>query len=265
MFTGQVVKSIFKQCIDDRCPQIAASLAYATLLALIPLTVLVYKVYTTAFIDPVWQMKAQEFVFESLSPTTAEQVRQYLFDSAIHASSINLIGFFMLLISVVIMMYTIDTALNSIWKINTPRYLIRRFFVYLALLIFGPLAISFSLFVTTYIVSFPLIASILGESVDKGLFNWLPFVVLWAAFTMLYKWIPDCKVRWLHAFAGATFAVCLFEIAKAGFTLYVSYFPGYELLYGALAAIPLLLIWIYLTWLIVLIGAEIAHFMQVAD
>lgn len=265
MFTSQVVKSIFKQCIDDRCPQIAASLAYATLLALIPLTVLIYKVYTTAFVNPALQLKTQAFIFESLSPSTAKQVQQYLLDGALQAGSINLLGLFMLLISVIIMMYTIDTALNSIWKINTPRNLIRRFFVYLALLIFGPLAISFSLFVSTYIVSLPLIASILGESVDKGLFNWLPFVVLWAAFTMLYKWIPDCKVRWLHAFSGATFAVCLFEIAKGGFTLYVSYFPGYELLYGALAAIPLLLIWIYLTWLIVLIGAEIAHFMQIAD
>jgi membrane protein len=265
MISSKAFKSIFKQSIDDRCPQIAASLAYTTLLALIPLTVLIYTIYTTAFIDPALQLKAQAFVFDSLSPTAAEQVRQYLFESAIQASSINILGLFMLLISVVVMMYTIDTALNSIWKINTPRYLIRRIFVYLALLIFGPFAISFSLFASTYIASLPLIASLLGESVENGLFSWLPFVVLWAAFTMLYKWIPDCKVRWLHAFSGATFAVCLFEIAKTIFTLYVSYFPSYELLYGALAAIPLLLIWIYLTWLIVLIGAEIAHFMQIAD
>lgn len=265
MITSQTFKSIFKQCIDDSCPQIAASLAYATLLALIPLTVLIYKIYTTAFIDPELQLKAHAFVFDSLSPAKAEQVQQYLFESAIQASSLNIIGFFMLLISVVIMMYTIDSALNSIWKINTPRNLIRRIFVYLALLIFGPLAISFSLFISTYIASLPLITSILGESVDNGFFSWLPFVILWAAFTMLYKWIPDCKVRWLHAFSGATFAVCLFEIAKYAFTLYVSYFPSYKLLYGALAAIPLLLMWIYLTWLIVLIGAEIAHFMQTAE
>lgn len=265
MFTGRVLKSIFKQCIDDRCPQIAASLAYATLLALIPLTVLIYKIYTTAFIAPVWQLKAQAFVFESLSPATAEQVRQYLFDSAIQASSINIIGLFMLLISVVVMMYTIDSALNSIWKINTPRYLVRRFFVYLALLVFGPLAISFSLFVSTYVASLPLIAGFLGEAIDDGVFSWLPFVVSWTAFMVLYKWVPDCEVRWLHAFFGATFAVCLLEIAKSAFTLYVSYFQTYELLYGALASIPLLLIWIYLTWLIVLIGAEIAHFMQITD
>ena len=79
---------------------------------------------------------------------------------------------------------------------------------------------------------------------------------------MLYKWIPNCNVSWLNAFSGATLAVFLFEMAKTGFTLYISYFPSYELLYGALAAIPLLLIWIYLTWLIVLIGAEVAHFME---
>ena len=79
---------------------------------------------------------------------------------------------------------------------------------------------------------------------------------------MLYKWVPDCEVRWQHAISGATVAVCLFEISKSVFTFYVSHFPTYEILYGALASIPLLLIWIYLTWLIVLIGAEITHFMK---
>lgn len=265
MFKSQVLKSIFKQCIKDRCPQIAASLAYATLLALIPLTVITYKIYTTAFIEPVWQLKIQAFVFESLSPSTAEQVREYLFNSAIQANSINVIGFFMLLISVIVMMFTIDSALNSIWKINTPRYLMRRIFVYLILLIFGPLAIYFSLFVSTYIASLSLIAEYLGEAIDGAMFNWLPFFVLWIAFTMLYKLVPDCKVKWLHAFSGGTIAVCIFEIAKSIFALYLSYFQTYELLYGALASIPILLIWIYLTWFIVLIGAEIAHFMQIAD
>lgn len=248
--------------MDDHCPQIAASLAYATLLALIPLTVLIYKIYSTAFANLTWQLKAQELIFDSLSPTTVEQVRQYLFDSAAQASGINIIGFVMLFISVVIMMYTIDSALNSIWKINKPRYLVRRVFVYVALLIFGPLAISFSIFVSTYLASLPLITEYLGKTVDNGIFNLLPFVITWVAFTMLYKWVPDCEVKWLHAFSGGSIAACLFEIAKSGFTLYVSYFPTYKLLYGALASIPLLLIWIYLTWLIVLIGAEIAHYMK---
>lgn len=259
---SQVVKNIYKQCIDDRCPQIAASLAYATLLALIPLTVLIYKIFSTAFVNPALQLKTQTFIFENLSPSMAAEVQQYLLEGATQASSLGFFGFFMLLISVIVMMNSIDSALNSIWKINTPRHLMRRVLVYLALLVFGPLAISFSLFVSTYIASLPLISGILGESIDNGFFNWLPFVILWSAFTMLYKWIPNCNVRWLHAFSGATLAVFLFEMAKAGFTLYISYFPSYEILYGALAAIPLLLIWIYLTWLIVLIGAEVAHFME---
>jgi membrane protein len=262
MYTSRVFKNIFKQCIADRCPQIAASLAYATLLALIPLSVLIYKISTTAFIDPDLQIKIQAFVFESLSPSSVEQVRQYLLDSTIQASSINILGLAMLLISVIVTMHTIDSALNSIWKIHSPRNLVRRFVVYLALLIFGPLAISFSLLVSTYVISWYLIAGLFGSSIIVGMLSWLPFVVLWIAFTMLYKWVPDCKVRWLHAFSGATFAVCLLEIAKSGFSLYVSYFQTYELLYGALASIPLLLIWIYLTWFIVLVGAEIAHYMQ---
>lgn len=266
VFNSQVLKSIFKQCIDDHCPQIAASLAYATLLALVPLTVLIYKIYSTAFIDPLWQLKAQTFVFESLSPTTAEQVREYLFNSASQvSSSINIFGLFMLLISVLVMMNTIDSALNRIWKSSTPRHLLHRYLVYLALLIFGPLAIFFSLFSSTYIASLPFIAGFVGEMAEVGIFNWIPFVVLWTAFTMLYKWVPNDEVRWLHAFSGGTFAICIFEVAKSSVALYISYFQTYEILYGALASIPLLLVWIYLTWLIVLIGAEIAHFMQITE
>ena len=265
MLTSEIVKRVFKQCLDDNCPQIAASLAYATLLGLIPLVVIIYKVYTTVLIDPALQMKAQAFVFNSLTPETAEQVRQYLVDSAIKANRINFIGISMLVASVVLLMHTIDTALNGIWKISAPRNLVRRVLVYLALLIFGPLALTFSLFISTYIASLPLIADILDTTIDTHLFSFLPFVISWLAFSFLYKWVPDCEVKWSHAISGATFTVCLLELAKVGFTLYVSNFHTYELLYGALAAIPLLLIWIYLTWLIVLIGAEIAHFMQLEE
>jgi membrane protein len=262
MITSRVFISFVKQCLDDNCPQIAASLAFTTLLTLIPLTALIYKIYSSIFIDVTWQLNAQELVFNSLSPTMAEQVKRYLFESMVHAKGITIIGFVMLFISVVIMMYTIDSALNSIWKIHKPRYLVRRILVYIALLIFGPLAISFSLFASAYLASLPLIAESFGKTVDSSLLNWLPFMITWIAFTMLYRWVPDCEVKWLSAFSGGTIAACLLELAKTGFTLYVSYFPTYEILYGALASIPLLLIWIYFTWLIVLIGAEIAHFMQ---
>lgn len=178
MYKSQVLKSIFQQCVSDRCPQIAASLAYATLLALIPLTVLTYKIYSTAAIDHMWQLKIQSIVFKSLTPDTAEQVKQYIFDSAIHASGMNILGLLMLLISVLVMMNTIDSALNSIWKINTSRHFIHRILVYLALLVFGPLAIFFSLFVSAYIASLPLISGFVGGMIEVGAFNWLPFVVL---------------------------------------------------------------------------------------
>jgi len=255
MYKSRVFKNIFKQCISDRCPQIAALLAYATFLALIPLTVLTYKIYSAASIDQLWQLKIQVFVFDSLTPDTAEQVKNYLFESAIQASSINILGLFMFLISVFIMLSTIDSALNTIWKINTQRHIVHRLLVYLTLLVFGPLAIFFRLFVSTYVASLPLLAGFIGGIVEVGIFNWLPFVTLWLAFTMLYKWVPYFEVSWRHAFSGATIAVCLLEIAKSAFTLYVSYFYTYYFLYCAFASIPLLLIWIYLTLLIVLIGA----------
>lgn len=260
--SSKVLTKLFRECINDRCPQIAASLAYTTLLALIPISILIYKIFSTAFVNSEWLLKVQTFVFESLSPTTSEQVRKYLFESALNSSGINIFGILMLIISAVIMMYTIDSALNSIWKINKPRYLLRRVLVYLLILVFGPLAISFSLFVSTYLASLPVLELLFGKTIDDTMLQWLPFIVIWLAFTMLYKWAPDCEVKWLNAFSGATIAAILFSLAKGIFALYVSYVPTYQILYGALASIPLLLIWLYLTWLTVLFGAEITHFME---
>lgn len=187
MVINHILKSIFKQFVDDRCPQIAAALAYTTLLTLIPLTVLIYKVFSTAFVNPALQVKTQTFIFDSLSPSMAQEVQQYLLDGATQGSSLGLFGIFTLLISVIIMMYTIDTALNSIWKIHSPGYLVRRIFVYLALLIFGPLAISFSLFASTYVASLPLMISIFGESFNHGIFNWLPL--------SFYGWHLPCCIN----------------------------------------------------------------------
>ena len=158
MYQSRVFNSLIRQCLNDRCPQIAASLAYATLLALIPITVFTYKLYSAVSIDHFWQLKIQSLVFESLTPDTAEQVQKYLFESSVNASSINILGLLMLLISVLVMMSTIDVALNTIWKINKSRHLFHRVLVYIALLIFGPLAIFFSLFVSTYVASLPLLS-----------------------------------------------------------------------------------------------------------
>lgn len=265
LYKSLFFKNLLRQIINDRCPQIAASLAYTTLLALIPLAVFMYKLYSAMSINREWQLKIQSFVFESLTPDTAANVQKYLFESAVSASSINYLGLFMLLVSIMLMLNTIDSALNLIWKVKKKRHLLQRILAYIALLTFGPLAIFFSLFVGTYVASLPVISEVVGSMTKVGIFNWLPFFILWLAFTLLYKWVPYCRVRWLHAFSGATVTVCLLEMAKSGFALYVSYVHTYEFIYGALAAIPLLLIWIYCTWLIVLIGAEIAHFMKIAE
>lgn len=260
--SGKVFINLFRQCMKDRCPQIAASLAYTTLLALIPISILIYKIFSSTFVNSEWLLKVQSFVFESLSPATAEQARKYLFESALNANGINIFGILMLIFSAVIMMYTIDSALNSIWKINKPRYIVRRVLVYLLILVFGPLAISISLFVSTYLASLPVLEQLFGKAIDETMPQWLPFVVIWLAFTMLYKWAPDCEVKWQNAISGATVAAILFSLAKGIFALYVSFVPTYQIFYGALASIPLLLIWIYLTWLTVLFGAEITHLME---
>jgi len=254
------IKQLVNQFIDDRCPQTAASLAYTSLLALVPLTIVIYKIFSSGIILPEWGQLLEQFVFNNFTPAVADQVHNFIIDSAIQADGLNFAGILMLLVSVLVMMYTIDKAINNIWRIHRPRHIFRRISVYLLILVFGPIAMASSLFISTYLASLPLISQFMEISIiESDIVQWIPFIVSLVAFTSLYKWVPDVPVSSKHALVGGVIAAVLFDIAKYGFSVYVNSVSSYKLIYGALAAMPLLLIWIYLVWLIVLIGAEISH------
>lgn len=259
-YMHRFLKQFIFQFINDRCPQTAASLAYTSLLALIPLTIVVYKILSSGIILPEWGQLLEQFVFNNFTPAVVDQVHNFIIDSAMQADGLNFAGIFMLLISVLVMMYTIDKAINNIWRIHRPRHILRRVSVYLLILVFGPIAMASSLFISTYLASLPLINQFMEISIiESDIVQWLPFIVSLVAFTSLYKWVPDVAVSSKHALIGGVIAAVLFDIAKYGFSVYVNSVSNYKLIYGALAAMPLLLIWIYLVWLIVLIGAEISH------
>ena len=256
---------IFLHCIRqrflaDRCPQTASSLAYISLLALIPMGVLAYKLLSALHLLPV-VAEIQRLFLHLLTPAVAEQVREYFVYSASHVRGITLFGLLTLCVSVMVMMYTIDVAINRIWHIHKPRHLWRRILVYLTILIFGPLSIALSLVISTYLESVAVIRQLyeLPLPGSSSMVDLLPLLFIPMAFALLYKLVPDTLVPWRHAIMGGLVAGLLFELAKQGFTLYVLHFATYQKLYGALAVIPLLLIWIYLTWAIVLFGAVVSH------
>ena len=157
---------------------------------------------------------------------------------------------------------TVDKSLNRIWRIHTRRKRITSFAVYWMILTLGPVLIGISILATSYIISL-----FSGSGVDTTSFNnlllrALPFVASLAGFLVLYMLVPNTSVKFKHALAGAVLATVLFELAKKGFAIFVIQLPTYEAIYGALAIIPILFVWVYLSWLIVFVGAEVTVCLQ---
>ena len=246
--------------VTDNVPQNAAALAYTTLISLVPLTVVMFAV-ASAF--PAFShvgTDVQGWVFENFVPAAGEVVQEHLSQFAEKASKLTATGILFLVLAAILLIATIDRTFNAIWNTRRVRNPVNGFMMYWALLTLAPVLIGLSVGLTSYVISMPLLndaASSLG--VRKHVLSMAPFLVSTLAFTMMYVIVPNARVKIRHALVGGFVAAGLFELAKRGFGFFITQFPTYELIYGALAAIPIFLVWIYLCWLIALFGAELTY------
>jgi membrane protein len=179
---------------------------------------------------------------------------------ATKANRLGSAGLAFLLVSALALMLTIDRTLNSIWRVRKMRPIAQRVLIYWASLTLGPFLLGISLTMTSYAFSDP---SALVRSLPGGL-AWLlgafQIVMLATAMSGLYYYVPNTYVRPRHAVAGGAFVAIAFEGAKAGLAWYLTVMPMLSAVYGAFATLPILLLWIYLSWVIVLLGAVIAAY-----
>jgi len=244
-------------------PQNAAALTYTSLLSLVPLmtvTLAVFSAFPVA--DRVYEI-IQDFVFENFVPTSSEVLQQYLSEFSAKASRLTGTGATFLVVVALLMMSNIDRALNAIWEVKGGRRFATKFLIYWAVLSLGPLLIGTSVLVTSYIISLPVLSEAASTGVGRNLLGLTPVAISAVAFTMMYLVVPNRRVRVGHALVGGMFAALLFEGAKRGFGLYITQFPTYEAIYGALASIPIFLVWLYLSWIVVLLGAEVTHCLSI--
>lgn len=244
---------------DDRCAQIASSLTFTTLLSLIPLITVMVTVFAAfpVFTDLMTQIKI--FMLMNMVPEVAGKViTVYMTQFSSEAAKLTMLGIAGLTITALLLIYTIDHAFNVIWRVRKPRTMLQRFLTYWAVLTIGPIILGASLSVTYYIVSFSLgyVSNIplLGQTA----FKLLPVALMSLAFTLLYLAVPNRYVPWKHALVGGVFAGIAFELMKRVFAWYITSFPTYTLVYGAFATFPIFLLWIYFSWLVILLGAVIA-------
>lgn len=247
---------------EDHMGLTASSLTFTTSIALVPFFTVALAIFTAFPMFSQMQGALQAWLVQSLIPDNiARQVLGYLTQFSRQANKLGIAGLAVLLVTAIALILTIDRTLNGIWRVKKARPLTQRILMYWAAITLGPLLLAASLALTSYVLS-----------ASKGLVGALPvslrflldvlqFFLVAGGIAALYRYVPNTYVRWSHAWTGGLFVAAGIELAKRALTYYLSAVPTYSLVYGAFATLPILLVWIYLSWIIVLMGAVIAAYL----
>jgi membrane protein len=255
-------KTLRQRFAGDQLSLTASSLTFTTTLALVPLITVALAVFTVFPMFGTFQGVLQKWLIDSLVPDNiARQVMSYLTQFSGKASKLGSVGVAVLFATTLMMILTIDRTLNRIWRVRRPRKLGQRVLIYWAAITLGPLLLGASLSLTSYALSASqgVVGSLTGGV--KFLLDGLEFALLAAGIASMYRYVPNTHVKWAHAWAGGLFVALGIEVAKKLLALYLGKMPTYSMVYGAFATLPILLVWIYLAWVIVLLGAVIAAYL----
>ncbi|MBI3054049.1 MAG: YihY family inner membrane protein [Betaproteobacteria bacterium] len=235
--------------------QVASSLTFTTLLALVPIITVALTVVSAFPVFGSLIDQLHNFVVQNLLPRSADAITTYTQQFSKNAAHLTAAGVVILGVTALMLLFTIEGAFNVIWRVSRPRPLLRRILVYSTVLTIGPLLIGASLSVTSYLItlSLGLVEEVPGAR--SALLRFVPLMLTSVAFALLYFTLPKCAVLKRDAATGGIAAGAGFEVMKHGFGFYVTHFPTYTVVYGAFAAVPIFLLWIYLSWLIIIGGA----------
>lgn len=242
---------------EERLGVTASSLTFTTVLALVPLLTVMLAAFTAFPIFGKLQEVLQRWLFDSLVPESiSQQVLGYLTQFASKASRLGAVGIGFFVVTALALILTVDRTLNAIWRVPRLRPLSQRLLMYWAALTVGPMVLAASLALTGTVTAAS--AGWLGKVLPDGLallFDSLGLVVFAGGMAVLYRFVPNTPVRWSHAWVGGGLVALCMEGAKSLLTLYLVQVPTYSLIYGTFATVPILLVWIYVAWAVVLFGA----------
>jgi membrane protein len=233
----------------------AGYLAYVTLMSLVPLMVVMVSVMTAFPIFTDIKEMIENFVYHNFLPASGDTVKEHITGFVDNASKMSAVAISFLFLFALLLISAIDRTLNLLWRVTTKRRMVTAFSMYWMILTLGPVLVGSSIAVTSYIFSLVSLGDYDVFGLTNVLLRSLPLLASISAFLILYLVVPNKVVPVKFALSGAILAAILFEVAKKGFALYVSQLDSYQAIYGALAGIPILFLWIYLSWLVVLFGA----------
>ena len=250
---------------EDRLALTAGSLTFTSVISIVPLATVMLAVFSAFPIFSTLQETLQRYFASNLFPDTiAKPVLGAITQFSTRANRLGLVGLAVLLVSAIALMLTIDKALNAIWRVKKPRPIAQRVLVYWSAMTLGPLLLAVSLTTTSYAFS---VARGYGQFGPQGfgiVISLLEFVLIALGMAALFHYVPNTHVRWRHALVGGLFVALGIAGTKRLLALYFSGVSTYSMIYGAFATVPIFLIWIYLCWAIVLLGAVIAAYAPVA-
>ncbi len=249
---------VWRRFVDDRCLGIAATLSFTSLFALVPLAAIAFTVLA-AF--PVFEGAREDihsFVFENFMPHTGERIAEYFDGFVDNAGRLTTIGIAGLVVTAIMLLATIGSTFNTIFRVARPRRLLSRLLVYFAVLTLGPLVLGATVSLAANISALARWAGFNGFTGLLERLSWfVPALIVVVAFSLLYAVVPNRRVAWRNAIAGGVAAGILFSTLRWAFGMYLVYFPIYRTIYGALSAVPIFLVWMYLSWAAVLVGAVV--------
>jgi len=250
---------VAKRLKEDHCGQAAASLTFTTLLSLVPMLTIALTMFSAFPVFDDFAAQIKTYLLSNMMPDKAGAIiSNYMEQFTESASRLTAVGIAFLAVTAMSMMMTIDKTFNVIWRVTRPRPLLKRLVVYWAILTLAPLLVGASLSLTSWLVGLSMGYAKSIPFFGIGALKILPLMFTTLAFTMLFRLVPNRYVPLRHALIGAFIAAVLFEAMNRVFGSYISHVPTYKLVYGAFASVPIFLMWIYLSWLIILYGAVIA-------
>lgn len=253
------LKFVVKRFGEDDAAGLAAGLSYTTLLALVPLVAIALAIFAAFPAFESVRADLQQMILDSILPTQKEDVRLRLAGFIDNARQMTGPGIVFLGVTAILLLVRIHAAMDKIWRVTAKRRLLVRLLTYWAVLTIGPVLLGLSLSVTGYV--FAVVETSGADAFGVGAAQLARIVAVLlnvAAFSLLFVVMPNRAIRWRDGVAGAFVAAGLFEALKYAFALYVASVPSYQAIYGALASVPIFLLWMYLVWMVILLGAEVA-------
>lgn len=251
----EFVYFVMKRAQNDTVLRVASSLSYTSLIALVPVLAIALAIFSAFPVFNEVRQQVQDMIIQNLMPDTGEDIKLYFAQFINATAKLTTIGVVGIALTAILLLSTIENSFNFIFKVTRPRRFTTKITLYWTIITLGPLLLGTAFSLKGYAAFNDVLHTVPELQVIMG--SILPFLLTWLVLTGVYVFVPNKKVDFLNAGAGAFVAMCLFWVLRFGFSMFMVKNNTYKTLYGAVAAVPLTLVWMYLYWAAVIFGAVV--------